>query len=476
MSTIPVIRRIRGCRDLLSVHRRNSDYYPFLLESVARGGPQARYDILFAAPGARLILDAQGGLTGEAPGQRDGDFLDALDRWRQAEAPSSAADGNRLANDAVPFRGGWFLYLGYELAGQLEPRLRLPGRAAADPDLPTACAVRVPAAIICDHAAGETLLVAEPEHAGLLDRLAGDLDHVAGRGHGVPSPGELSVAEEPASRYLSSVERIKRYITEGDVFQVNLSRAWRGSLPKGQSPVDLYARLRAANPAPFAGLARLPGGTLVSSSPERLVRVRDGVIETRPIAGTRPRSADAAGDADLSAELLAHPKERAEHIMLIDLARNDVGRVAEPGTVRVDELMVLESYAHVHHIVSNVRGRLRPGTTPGEVIRAVFPGGTITGCPKVRCMEIIAELETEARGPYTGSMGYLNRDGSLDLNILIRTLSMDEEHLTLRAGAGIVADSEPQRELEETRAKARGLLLALGDAGAAGEPEPSGRS
>ena len=191
------------------------------------------------------------------------------------------------------------------------------------------------------------------------------------------------------------------------------------------------------------------------------MRVRDGVVDTRPIAGTRPRSAERSEDQALSAELLGHPKERAEHVMLIDLERNDLGRICVPGTVEVNEFMALESYAHVHHIVSNVRGRLRPGVGPGEIIRALFPGGTITGCPKVRCMEIIAELEREGRGPYTGSMGYLNRDGSMDLNILIRTLVRDGDRLCLRAGAGIVADSEPERELEETRAKARGLLLAL---------------
>jgi anthranilate synthase component 1 len=206
----------------------------------------------------------------------------------------------------------------------------------------------------------------------------------------------------------------------------------------------------------------LPGGAIVSSSPERLVRVRERTVETRPIAGTRPRHAEASEDRALSSELMAHPKERAEHIMLIDLERNDLGRICRPGTVRVDELMALESYAHVHHIVSNVRGELRGEVTPGQVIRAVFPGGTITGCPKVRCMQIIAELEGAGRGPYTGSMGYLNHDGSLDLNILIRTIVCDESGVWLRAGAGIVADSDPQRELEETRAKARGLLLALG--------------
>ncbi|HWS03812.1 MAG TPA: chorismate-binding protein, partial [Gammaproteobacteria bacterium] len=220
-------------------------------------------------------------------------------------------------------------------------------------------------------------------------------------------------------------------------------------------------------PGPFNGLATWPGHAIISSSPERLVRVRGTHIDTRPIAGTRPRGLGAVDDAAMSRELMAHPKERAEHIMLIDLERNDLGRVCVPGTVRVDELMVLESYAHVHHIVSNVRGELRAGITPGAVIRALFPGGTITGCPKVRCMEIIAELEGagaegRGRGAYTGAIGYLNRDGDMDLNILIRTLEQHGERVELRAGAGIVADSDPERELAETRAKARGLLLALG--------------
>jgi anthranilate synthase component I len=191
------------------------------------------------------------------------------------------------------------------------------------------------------------------------------------------------------------------------------------------------------------------------------------VVETRPIAGTRPRM---AGDDDLARirELIGHPKERAEHVMLVDLERNDLGRVCVPGSVEVDELMTVESYAHVHHIVSNVRGRLRADATPGEVIRAVFPGGTITGCPKVRCMQVIAELEGTGRGAYTGAIGWLNRDGDLDLNILIRSAELERgdgegDLLRFRTGAGIVADSDPGRELEETRAKARGMLRALGD-------------
>jgi anthranilate synthase component 1 len=229
-------------------------------------------------------------------------------------------------------------------------------------------------------------------------------------------------------------------------------------------PAALSDTLRTANPAPVAGLLQQPGWAVISSSPERLVEVRDGVAQTRPIAGTRPRVAG-DDDAERVRELAAHPKERAEHVMLIDLERNDLGRVCAPGTVVVDELMVVESYAHVHHIVSNVRGRLREGVTPGQVVAATFPGGTITGCPKVRCMEIIAALEQAPRGAYTGALGYLDRSGELDLNILIRTLTQVGTDVTLRAGAGIVADSVAAKELDETRAKARGLLRALGAAG-----------
>jgi len=200
---------------------------------------------------------------------------------------------------------------------------------------------------------------------------------------------------------------------------------------------------------------------VISSSPERLIKVKNGVAETRPIAGTRRREQDSAKDEALKSELISHPKERAEHIMLIDLERNDLGRICIPGSINVDELMVVESFAHVHHIVSNVSGRLKEGILPGDVIKAVFPGGTITGCPKVRCMEIIAELEHEARGASTGSMGFLNHHGDMDINILIRTITLENNTLSFRAGAGLVADSVAQLELEETRHKARGLLLAL---------------
>lgn len=276
------------------------------------------------------------------------------------------------------------------------------------------------------------------------------------------APG-AAVAEEHPERYLEACRRALAHIAAGDVYQANLARTWRAALPEGTRPAALYASLRTANPGAFAGIAELGGLTILSSSPERLVRVRGRRIDTRPIAGTRPRSGPA--DAAAIAELTGSPKERAEHVMLIDLERNDLGRLCEPGTVAVDEFMVVESYAHVHHIVSNVSGDLRPDVTPGAVIRALFPGGTITGCPKVRCMQLIGELEGAGRGAYTGAIGYLGPDGSLDLNILIRTMTLHEGTIDLRAGAGIVADSDPARELDETRAKARGLLRALGSAG-----------
>lgn len=437
-----------GQADLLALHRAQPARYPHLLESVATGTPQGRYDILFAFPGQRIALTAPGSLP-------DG-FFTALDRaWRAERLPEEHAASGELP----PFRGGWFLYLGYGLAAEVEPVLRL----NPDPALPTAFAMRCPAAVVYDHAEGQTWLVAEAGQKNLLEAMARDLAVLVTSLAPDPAPPHALLdgvlEEEAPERYLEQVRRARRYIHDGDIFQANLSRCWQGRLQAGATAADVYARLRQANPAPFAGLATWQDRAVISSSPERLLEVRNGLAQTRPIAGTRPRTTGT--DTAMRAELIGHPKERAEHVMLIDLARNDLGRVCVPGSVRVSETMVLESYAHVHHIVSNVVGRPRPGSTPGQLIRAVFPGGTITGCPKVRCMQIIQELEGEARGAYTGSLGYLNRDGSLDLNILIRTLVLANGQLSLRAGAGIVADSIPEKELEETRAKARGLVLAL---------------
>jgi len=439
----------QGC-DLLELHRLYPGRYPHLLQSTAQG----RYDILFAFPGDSLLLDAGGTLQGPATWvDAAGDFLDSLDRWWLASRGAPAAPA------ALPFSGGWFIYLGYELAAQIEPRLQLPPAATT---LPVALATRFRSAIIHDRRQDATWIVAEPGQQDLAARIAADTSALRPRPPAAAGNRIAAVREAEPRDFLNAVRRILAYIRDGDVFQVNLSRQWDVEFSRAVDPVLLYRQLCLHNPAPFSGLANLGEATLISSSPERLVAVHEGLVETRPIAGTRPRSALGSVDEAYSSELLAHPKERAEHIMLIDLERNDLGRICIPGSIEVNELMALESYAHVHHIVSNIRGRPRPDVLPGGVIRAVFPGGTITGCPKVRCMEIIAELECRPRGAYTGSMGYLNLDGSMDLNILIRSMVSHGSHISLRAGAGIVADSDAAAELAETRAKARGLLRALG--------------
>jgi anthranilate synthase component 1 len=445
------VRPLPADTDLLSLHRLAPARYPLLLESVAGGN--ARWDLLLVADGSGLELRADG-VTRDLGGRSlEGHFLPLLDAaWRRER--SARADGS------LPFHGGWGLFLAYELAAQVEPVLRLP---RAPGPLPVALALRCPAAIARDRDSGEVHALCEAGHEGLLAGLEADL--AAARAQ-PPLPGwqaPVEIVEDAPEAFLAGVERVHEYLRAGDTFQVNLSRKWRARFDTAPEPAALYARLRAANPAPFAGLLAHAHWALASSSPERLVSVRGRRVETRPIAGTRAR---VPGDDEAARmhELIAHPKERAEHVMLIDLERNDLGRVCVPGSVRVDEMMVVESYAHVHHIVSNVRGELRAGVGPGEVLAAVFPGGTITGCPKVRCMQIIAELEGEGRGPYTGALGYLDRDGDMDLNILIRSAWLAGKEAQLRAGAGLVVDSVAASELEETRAKARGLLRALGPA------------
>ncbi len=446
-----IVQAVDKIFDPVDLHRLNPLRYPHLLQSAAHG----RYDILFAFPGPSLVLDNDGNLTAPpVTNAQKTDFLAAFDNWWQQERLATPCTSQ------LPFTGGWFVYLGYELAGQIEPCLQLPPSTGP---LPVAMATRFMNAVIYDHETHKSTIMGEHGQGESVASIAADITALPPTD--LENTGKLELAgvnEADPQDYLDSIERIHRYIHEGDVFQVNLSRLWEIELEHRTETATLFRNLGIHNPSPFAGLASWPDAAIISSSPERLVSVNKGMVETRPIAGTRPRSDSVAADTAFSEELLAHPKERAEHIMLIDLERNDLGRICVPGSIEVNELMALESYTHVHHIVSNVRGRLREGVSPGEVIRAVFPGGTITGCPKVRCMQIIAELEQEGRGAYTGSMGYINRDGSMDLNILIRSMVSTGNHLQLRAGAGIVADSDAQAELEETRAKARGLLRALG--------------
>jgi len=366
-----VLIGISGPDELRRLNQQFPDRYPYLLQSTANSSELGRFDILFAFPGESLVLQQGCELSGHNKGKQT-KFLQALDAW-WAEERVAASESD------LPFHGGWFLYLAYELAAEIETSLQL----HADPLLPTAFAVRCPAAIIYDHLNRSCSLVWDDKSELYAAQIQSDIEQL---GNGQPkceSPS-ISITDDAPRQFTAAVTSAKRYIAAGDVYQANLSRQWAVTVPEELRSASLYASLCAANPGPFAGIARWQGTSIISSSPERLVCVRKGVISTRPIAGTRRRGEDDDADEGLSSELFAHPKERAEHIMLIDLERNDLGRVCTAGTVEVDEMMVLESYTHVHHIVSNVRGELRDDVTPGQAIAAVFPGGTITGCPKVR--------------------------------------------------------------------------------------------
>ncbi|HSL02994.1 MAG TPA: anthranilate synthase component I family protein [Nitrospiraceae bacterium] len=306
-----------------------------------------------------------------------------------------------------------------------------------------------------------------------LDRLAECEARLSGR------PGPLKALpsldqmvfhpDQTRESYLDRVRRCQEYIAAGDIYQANLSHrftlqssnAYRDGTDRQPYEQELYRRLQAVNPSPFSGLMHFDDVTLISSSPERLVRLHGRQADTRPIAGTRPRGRDAPDDQRLISELLENEKERAEHLMLVDLERNDLGRVCRFGSIQMDEFMAIEQYSHVSHLVSHISGILNPDATPFDLIRALFPGGTITGVPKIRCMEIIEELEPIRRGPYTGSFGYIAWNGDLDLNIVIRTLVWSAGKGYLQVGAGIVADSDPGKEYEETLQKAQAFFSAL---------------
>ncbi len=359
-----------------------------------------------------------------------------------------------------PFLGGYFGYFGYDLAGQIE---ELPRRAQRDLAVPELLLVWVDVTAVYHHEQQRlTLSSLDPS----VDLKA--LEQQVRNSQRPLEAKPLKVIRLPKAnirqaQFEAMVERAKEYIAAGDVYQVNLSCRFDGRLQGDSS--ELYRQLRKLNPSPFACLLRFPEMEIISSSPERLVSLREGLAETRPIAGTRPRGSSAATDSRLGDELLAHPKERAEHIMLLDLERNDLGKVCLAGSVRVDELMVLERYSHVTHIVSNVRGMLAPQFGPFDLLHASFPGGTITGVPKKRCMEIIDELEPTGRGSYTGSAGYISVCGSMDLNILIRSFQRIGEQLSYQTGAGIVADSIADKEWFECLAKGEALRTVLKEAG-----------
>jgi para-aminobenzoate synthetase component 1 len=382
-----------------------------------------------------------------------------------------------------PFQGGAAGLFGYDLCHHLE---RLPRPRFDEFETPDLAVGFYDWVVAFDHGSGQAWLVstgfpeAEPRRRRhraerrlrFLRRRLG-----APRGENRPLPHRPLAASRLAPQwpvpghpdltssydrdgYLRAVERAVEYVHAGDCFQVNIAQ--RLLAPTRLPPAELYRRLRVRNAAPFAGYFDLGGFVVASASPERFVCVRGGEVETRPIKGTRPRGATAAEDAALARELAASAKDRAENVMIVDLLRNDLGRVCRYGSVRVPAVCRLESYPYVHHLVSEVRGRLREGLGPVDLLRAAFPGGSVTGAPKVRAMEIIAELEPTARGPYCGSLGYIGFDGASDTSILIRTFTAGRGWLQFPVGGGIVADSDPRREYEETWHKAEGLLRALG--------------
>lgn len=431
-------QELENLPDLLSLHQLKPDDFPYLLASNTKGQENTRFSILMAYPEQQIIQHLP-----------DEDILGVIS--------TRLTNQNSPVETDLPFVGGWFVYLGYEYASLIEPSVHFHSDESST--VPMALISRIPAAIIIDHQQQRCSLVAIESRPELIKQLSLDIDQ-AGTFHASQLPAS-TLSEEDPDIYRHHLHKIKAYIKEGDIFQANLSRNWNVEFERPCDALSLYSRLRAANPSPFAALVKLGDDYIISSSPERLVSVDKGIVETRPIAGTYPRGKTGSEDRNLSESLLKHPKERAEHVMLIDLERNDLGRVCVPGSISLQQKMIVETYQHVHHIVSSISGRLQADKSVRDIIHAVFPGGTITGCPKVRCMQIISELENTARGAYTGSLGYISDHGRMDLNILIRTMTLSGRRLNFRAGAGIVNDSVIEKELNETRHKARGMINAF---------------
>ncbi len=358
----------------------------------------------------------------------------------------------------LPFTGGWLGWLGYDLVREIE---HLPDLKVDSLPFPVAYWYEPLDFALLDHQ--EQILWLAVSEAENLDYYQARLEGIENQEQIIGKGQKLKFCTEK-DEYENSVEKALKYIRAGDIFQTNLSL--RFHTITSASGWQIYKKLQRINPSPFASYWQTGAGTVISCSPERLVQLQDGKAQTRPIAGTRARGADADTDARLAQDLLANTKERAEHIMLVDLERNDLGRVCRPGSIAVDELLTIERYSHVMHLVSNVSGFLAPEYDAVDLIRAMFPGGTITGCPKVRCMEIIEELEPVRRSLFYGSCGYIDVRGNMDLNILIRTLLLTPgegfAHVWGQVGAGIVADSEPAREWRESLHKASALLTALG--------------
>ncbi len=469
---VPVVREILADLDTpLSLFRRLDDgRTSFLFESVEGGEKWGRFS--FIGTGARALFRARGRtVEWEQDGrveriEAEGDPLEVL-RARLAEVREAPLEGSPLPR----FIGGAVGLVSYDWVRFVE---RIPDENPDETEMPDLWFVLPETIVVVDNVRKTASIVrhvaVEPD-TDLAAAYAGavvGLDAVVARLR-EPLPPEPPAAPVRApmdvhrsmtrEAFHEIVKRAKDYIEAGDVFQVVLSQQFR--LPLQVDPFTIYRHLRVINPSPYLFFLRCEGPVLIGSSPEILVRLEDGRIDVRPIAGTRPRGRTPEEDAALADELLADPKERAEHLMLVDLGRNDVGRVAETGSVRVNEYATIERYSHVMHIVSNVQARLRDGLDWLDLLRATFPAGTLSGAPKVRAMEIIDELETLRRGPYGGCVGYVDYSGNMDTAIAIRTLLVKDGEIFLRAGAGIVADSDPESEFQETLNKGRALIEAI---------------
>jgi len=469
---VPVCKEIMA--DLLtpvSAFLRVAEHsdYAFLLESVEGGEQVARYSFLGKDPllvlrsvDGRAVIERAGSVV-----ERDEPFLDVL---RELMSEFRAPDVPSLPR----FAGGAVGYLGYDAAGWFEPAVKRGGTTGrADRDVPAAFMV-FDTVLAFDHARHRILIIANARVTPGADLEAlyrfacariDFLERELGRELSKPAPAAGSsrpVRFEPNTtreRFIDIVDNAKEHIAAGDIYQVVLSQRFDAAIDV--DPFRVYRALRHVNPSPYMFYLRVGSVAVAGASPEMLVRVEGSHVETHPIAGTRPRGSTPAEDQRLADELKANAKERAEHIMLVDLGRNDIGRVSEYGSVRVPEFMAVERYSHVMHMVSIVEGRMAPGTSPLDALAACFPAGTVTGAPKVRAMQIIAELEASDRGIYAGAIGYLDFSGRLDFCIAIRTIVIEHGRASLQAGAGIVADSDAAAEFEETRAKAGALMTAI---------------
>jgi anthranilate synthase component 1 len=469
---VPVVRELLADMDTpLSLFRRLDDgVTSFLFESVEGGEKWGRFS--FMGTGARAIFRARGAAVeweesgGTERVRVEGDPLEFL-REKLARCRPVPPEGDDLPR----FVGGAVGMVSYDWVRFVE---RIPDENPDESDVPDLWFVIPETIVVYDNVRKYASIVrwvetGEGADLGRAYREAVDALEATVRRLRAPLPADARQAPVRAPMDLQRsmtqgefheiVKRAKEYIEAGDVFQVVLSQQFR--IPLQVDPFSIYRHLRVINPSPYLFFVRCEGPVLIGSSPEILVRLEEGHVDVRPIAGTRPRGETPEEDRALEAELLADPKERAEHLMLVDLGRNDVGRVAETGSVHVNEYAMIERYSHVMHIVSNVQARLRPGLDWLDLLRATFPAGTLSGAPKVRAMEIIDELETLRRGPYGGCVGYVDYSGNMDTAIAIRTLLVKDGQIFLRSGAGIVADSDPEAEFQETVSKARALIQAI---------------